>query len=116
MTKSAAIAEFDDDELTGKILAAMREPVSDPEAAIQEARAHLLALASRTRRIETYARTVIAAVVGGSLTVAISVTAAAYHVGADQARDRERIEEVIRRLDRLDGRAEASGTERQVER
>jgi hypothetical protein len=53
--------DFDDDDLTGKIFAAMHEPVSDPEAAIQELRAHSLAISSRTKRIEESNREVISA-------------------------------------------------------
>ena len=107
--------DFDDDELTGKILTAMREPVSDPEAAIQELRAHSLAISSRTRRIESIAKRIAWAILVGSVGVAGTVIGAAYQLGADRARDREQLDQVIHRLDRLDGRAEAD-VERSVRR
>lgn len=106
--------DFDDDELTGKILTAMREPVSDPEAAIQELRAHSLANSVRVKRIEESNREVIAAakklgasILLASLGVVGTVIGAAYQLGADRARDREQLDQVIHRLDRLDGHAEA---------
>lgn len=106
--------DFDDDELTGKIFAAMREPVSDPEAAIQELRAHSIANSVRVKRIEESNREVIAAakklgasILLASLGVVGTVIGAAYQIGADRARDREQLDQVIHRLDRLDGHAEA---------
>lgn len=110
-----ALPDFDDDELTGKILTAMREPVSDPEAAIQELRAHSLAISSRTKRIEESNREVISAakklgasILLASLGVVGTVIGAAYQLGADRARDREQLDRVIHRLDRIDGHAEAA--------
>ena len=103
----SAVKDLDfDDDLTGKILTAMREPVSDPEAAIQELRAHSLAISSRTRRIESIAKRIAWAILVGSVGVAGTVIGAAYQLGADRARDREQLDQVIHRLDRLDGHAE----------
>jgi hypothetical protein len=107
--------DFDDDELTGKILTAMREPVSDPEAAIQELRAHSIANSVRVKRIEESNREVVAAakklgvrILLASFAVASTVIGAAYQIGADRARDREQLDQVIHRLDRIDGHAEAA--------
>ena len=112
---SSTIPDFDDDELTGKILAAMKDPVSDPETAIQELRAHQLSISTRTKRLEKLAadiakdtRRVAGVVLAGSMSVVLSVVGAAYYVGAAQSQYRERLDEVIRRVDRMDGHAEAN--------
>lgn len=104
----STLPDFDDDELTGKILQAMKEPVSDPETAIQELRAHQLSISTRTKRLESYARQIIAVVLSGSIGVATTVVGAAYYVGSVRARDREQLDEVIRRIDRMDGHAAAN--------
>lgn len=105
---SSTIPDFDDDELTGKILAAMKEPVSDPETAIQELRAHQLSISTRQRRMEKLASRIASVVLAGSISVVTSVVGAAYYVGATQSQYRERLDEVIRRVDRMDGHAEAN--------
>ena len=110
----SAVKDLDfDDDLTGKIFAAMREPVSDPEAAIQELRAHSIANSMRMKRIEEMNKEVVAAakklgvrILLASFAVASTVIGAAYQLGADRARDREQLDQVIHRLDRLDGHAE----------
>jgi hypothetical protein len=104
---SDAIPNFDDDDVTGQIATAMSRPISNPEIEIRKAEVRDIMLAKRVRAIEGPIRSLRTVVLGSALAIITTVATAAYAYGAEQARDRERIEELIRRLDRLDGRAEA---------
>lgn len=94
--------DFDDADLTGRILAAMKEPVSDPEHAIQEMRAHQIAQSSRIRRIERVGWWLFGAILGGSGLVATSVLGLVWHEASERAVLHEQLSETIRRVAALE--------------
>lgn len=100
---TSSLPDFDDDDVTGQVTRVMRDPISDPEIEIRQSKVSVIMLGARVRRIERIAWRLGATIVASSITVAASVIGAAWTVSADQARERERMEEVIRRLDRIDG-------------
>lgn len=102
-----SLPEFDDDDPTGQIAAAMSRPISNPEIELRKAEVRDIMLAKRVRSMERVGNRIVGAVIAGSLAVVTAVVSAAYTFGAEQARDREQLNEVIRRLDRLDGHAGA---------
>ena len=111
----STIPELDDDDPTGQIAAAMSRPISNPEIEVRKAEVRDIMLAKRVHAMERIGNRIALAVIGSSLAVVTTIVGAAYHFGAEQARDREQLDEVIRRLDRLDGHAEAD-VERSVRR
>ena len=55
--------------------------------------------------MERVGNRIAGAVLGGSLAVITTIVSAAYYVGAAQSQYRERLDDVIRRVDRMDGHA-----------
>jgi hypothetical protein len=70
----------------------------------REARKRIGALEDASTEMRGYAWKLGVAIVGASAVVATSIVGAAWTVGSNAARDRERIEQVIRRLDRIESR------------
>lgn len=85
-------------------------PASVPEHVLQleiRERDHIRrisALEDQSATVRGLAIKLGVAIVTASFTVAVSVVGAAWSVGSGSARDRERIEQVIRRLDRIESR------------
>lgn len=105
---SSTIPDFDDDDPAGAIAVAMSRPISNPEIEIRKAEVRDIMLAKRVRAMERVGNRIAGAVLGGSLAVVTTIVGAAYYIGATQSQYRERLDEVIRRVDRMDGHAEAN--------